>query len=96
VTWSPVTESLTGVPIDVVGYQLVVVSDEDAPPSPGFSRPTFSVRVPADTTSVTVPAELLEEGTGYVIEVLALEETGNQTIALASFETSPPETSDAG
>ncbi len=87
VSWSPVTESLDGAQLDVVAYQLIVVKDADGPPSAGFFLPTFSVHVPGDTTTVTVPAEFLAAGTAYRIEVLALEETGNQTISQVAIDT---------
>lgn len=89
VAWSSVAASLEGAPLDVVGYQLIVVKEADGPPTAGSFLPTFSVHVPADTTSVTVPAEFLEAGSSYEIEVLALEGSGNQTISLTTFETTP-------
>jgi hypothetical protein len=47
----------------------------------------FSVDLPASTTSVTVPAEFLEPGTQYKVEVLAIEASGNQTITEVEFMT---------
>jgi hypothetical protein len=43
------------------------------------------VHVPADRTSLNVPAEFWEPNTLYEIEILALEESGNQTIGLGFF-----------
>lgn len=48
----------------------------------------FSITFPADVTSVTVPSEFIEAGTKYKGEVLAIEESGNQTIAGFQFMTS--------
>jgi hypothetical protein len=43
--------------------------------------------VPATTTSMSVPAEFLKPGTTYAWEVLAQEESGNQTLSSGTFET---------
>ena len=49
---------------------------------------TFDVIMSADLgTTLTVPAELLEPGTEYEFEVLAIAENGNQTITETCFVT---------
>jgi hypothetical protein len=48
---------------------------------------TFQVDLPATATSVTIPPEFLEANTGYKVEVLAIEASGNQTITEVSFQT---------
>jgi hypothetical protein len=45
------------------------------------------VHVRPEITALEVPATFLEAGTLYEIEVLALEESGNQTITAIFFET---------
>ena len=47
----------------------------------------MSFYVPATVTSVTVPDGILEQGTEYEWEVLAIEESGNQTLSSSEFET---------
>jgi hypothetical protein len=47
----------------------------------------LSADLPPTSTSLTVPADFLEPGTEYMVEVLAIERSGNQTIAISSFET---------
>jgi len=71
ISWDPVTTRPLGFPpgpIDIIGYQVILDS--------------FQVTLPADATSVTVPAEFVEslEPGVYGFEVLAIEEGGNQTI----------------
>ncbi len=84
VAWNPVTTSLGGQPINIIGYQLTVEKHNyDAPHS--FSRPALDVHVGPHLTSVTMPAALLDPASVYEIEVLAIEESGNQTIGGASF-----------
>ncbi len=73
ISWEPVTTDIDGEPITIVGYQVIV---ED-----------FSVYLPATATSVTVPAEFMHSGTAYEYEVLAIEESGNQTLSSAAFAT---------
>jgi hypothetical protein len=76
ITWQPVTgpaEILPGRNIDITGYQVIVGS--------------FQFTVPASATGVTVPAEYyqsLPPGT-HDFEVLAIDESGNQTITEGFF-----------
>ena len=86
VTWKPVTESIFGEPVEIVGYEVIVEKPVDAPP-PGFSKHALSVHVSGLTTSLTLPPEFFEAATEYDLEVLALEVGGNQTITSSSFVT---------
>jgi hypothetical protein len=65
---------------EIVAYQVIVTNDED-------SRFRYDVRVPAGVTSLAVPEEFFEEDTEYELEVLAVEESGNQTISIVFFTT---------
>jgi hypothetical protein len=47
----------------------------------------FRVYLPATATSVKIPAAFMENGASYDFEVLAIEESGNQTSSSAAFET---------
>lgn len=86
VDWLPVTATVTGGPVDITGYQVIVTKvDHDDPH--GFSRPIYDVHVPAALDSLTVPAEFLQPSTVYELEVLALEDSGNQTISVGYFLT---------
>lgn len=87
VSWNPVEESLTGGRLTIEGYQVIVAKDVDLKPSESFFKSEMSVFLPASTTSLTVPSEFLEPRTAYGIEVLAIESSGNQTIAQRTFET---------
>jgi len=78
VTWNEVTETIDGDPIDIAAYEVIVEGDELK----------IDVLMPADAgTTLTVPAEALEPGTEYDVEVLALAENGNQTITESCFVT---------
>jgi hypothetical protein len=86
VRWSPVTHSLSGTPVTIAAYQVIV--EKDAPPHPNaFAHIALSVHLPPSITSVTVPREFLEPGTSYKLEVFAIEESGNQTLSSITFET---------
>jgi hypothetical protein len=47
----------------------------------------LSMYLPASVTEMTVPAAILEPGSAYKWEVLAIEESGNQTLTEGTFTT---------
>ena len=78
VEWNDVTATIDGDPIDVEAYEVIVEHDDLI----------FDVVMSADAgTSLTIPMELLEPGTEYDFEVLAIAENGNQTITETCFVT---------
>ncbi len=84
--WNPVTQSIDGQPVTIIRYQLIVQKDD--PPHPhAIGKLGLSIYVPASVTSITVPPEMLEAGTLYKWEVLAIEESGNQTLSSSEFTT---------
>lgn len=87
VSWQPVTTALDGDPVQIVGYQVIVEIDR-APEFPdGFAQSAFSIYLPATATQVKVPTGFMRGDTDYEYEVLAIEVSGNQTIASAEFST---------
>ena len=84
--WDQVTETTTGAPVTISGYEVIITKEVQDDPH-GFSRPTYDVHVPAAQNALGVPAEFLEPGTVYELEVLALERSGNQTISVGFFKT---------
>lgn len=85
INWLPVTSTLDPakgacaeppVPVAIDSYHVIVENDH-----------TFTIDLPGDATSVTVPPEFLEPGTAYKVEVLAIAENGNQTITESEFST---------
>lgn len=86
VRWEPVTRTLFDDPVTITGYEVIITKNVKDDPN-GFSRPTFDVHVSPAQTSLTVPVEFLEPHTVYELEVLALEESGNQTITAGFFKT---------
>jgi len=73
----PPVSSLTGLPINIVGYQVIVErADND---QLGAATRIFDVKLPV-VTNVTVPPQFLESGKQYKFEVLAIEAGGNQSI----------------
>ena len=91
VAWEGVTQTYDGsTAIDVVGYQVIVEKVESQPEYPqGFARSVFSIYLPASARDLRVPPEFLEPSTLYSYEVLAIEVSGNQTLASARFSTGP-------
>lgn len=86
VSWAPVTTTLTGGPVDIISYQLIIEKVE--PPHPHMiGKRGLSMYLPATTTSMTISAGFLEPGTDYAWEVLAIEESGNQALMSGEFST---------
>lgn len=84
IAWEPVTMTIKGSnEIDVVGYRVIVVNED--------TDREFMAEVPAlgAGNQVTVPPEFLEADTEYGFEILAIEESGNQTITEGCFVTQP-------
>jgi hypothetical protein len=77
IAWEPVMTSHTGLPLDMAGYEVIVENDDV----------NFDVKFPANINQLTVPDGLLEPGTEYIFEVLAVAEGGNQTITEGCFKT---------
>ncbi|MCI0712872.1 MAG: hypothetical protein L0154_22135 [Chloroflexi bacterium] len=86
VEWEPVTETINGDPVEILGYEVIVTAD-DYVALHGFNQPIFDVHLPADRTSLSISPEFLDPGTLYEIEILSLEASGNQTISLGFFTT---------
>lgn len=84
VEWQPVTTSQDGRPVVIRAYQIWV-NKENHQDENGFSRPNFDVHVDGETTSFVVPAAFFDPASIYEIEVVAIEESGNQTVGGASF-----------
>lgn len=74
VRWNPVTEPAG---IDIVRYQVLVVDEQDP-------VHTLSLFLPASARSIAIPREFLTRG-DYKTEVLAIEESGNQTLTEVAF-----------
>ncbi|MDH3189918.1 MAG: hypothetical protein OEM39_04660 [Acidimicrobiia bacterium] len=86
VEWDQVTTTITGEPLDVTGYQIIITKVDHDDPN-GWSRPVYDVHIGPGATSLSVPGDFLESGTVYELEILALEVSGNQTITVGFFKT---------
>jgi hypothetical protein len=84
--WSGTGKALDGSDIKLVSYQLIVEKEEDPHPNM-IGKRGLSMHLPASVTEMTVPAALLEAGAAYKWEVLAIEESGNQTLTEGAFKT---------
>ena len=84
IEWEQVTHSILTAnpdlgPVHIVGYHVIVVEGG------GEALPQLDIDVPATETRVTIPEEYLKPATFYDFEVLATEESGNQTISEGFF-----------
>lgn len=80
VSWLPVPDPPGS---EITAYQVIVTQILDVLP-----KREFSVNVPADVNSVTVPSEFMASDAEYEFEVLAIEAGGNQTLSSSGFVTS--------
>jgi hypothetical protein len=84
--WRPVTQTITGEPVRIIAYQLIV--EKDAKPHRHMiGKLGLSIYLPRTVTSVAIPNGFLEPRTAYDWEVLAIERSGNQTLSSGSFRT---------
>jgi hypothetical protein len=83
IDWEPVANPFPGTAsaVSIVGYQVIV---EQVKPQP---LRVFSVNLPPTVTEVTVSPEFLRPNAEYLVEVLAIEASGNQTISESEFKT---------
>lgn len=84
VEWEPVAAP-NGSPI--IGYQVLVVLGETG--LSALPKITLDVMMPPTATSLAVPPGFLRRDTLYEWEVLAIEESGNQTLSSSFFQTVP-------
>jgi hypothetical protein len=84
--WMPVSKTITGEPVKIIAYQLII--EKDVEPHPHMiGKLGLSMYLPRTVTSIAVPDGFLEPRTAYNWEVLAIERSGNQTLSSGSFET---------
>jgi len=88
IAWDEVTEEFDpdgecndSAELEIVSYQVIVIREDEEP------ELEFTVTLPPDVTSITVPSEFLLPGTEYKFEILAKEASGNQTLVESSFTT---------
>jgi len=84
VAWEPVTETIAGEPVRVSGYEVIITKEDHEDPN-GLSRPVYDVHVGPDATSLGVPPEFFVPDEVYELEVIVIEQSGNQTIGLGFF-----------
>ena len=88
VSWSPVNKTIDGSDANIIAYQLIIEKDVEDPELHMIGTFGLSMYLPPDVNEITIPEEFLEPGTDYAWEVLAIEESGNQTLNSSSFSTS--------
>jgi hypothetical protein len=86
VSWSPIDKTIEGSDVDIISYQLIIEKDEIPHPNM-IGKRGLSMYLPASVTQITIPKEFLEPGTDYKWEVLAIEESGNQSLMSSQFST---------
>lgn len=87
VSWGAVTKTITGSNVKIISYQLII--EEDANPHPHMiGKPnSLSMYLPPSVTTISIDKSFLKPNTNYKWEVLAIEESGNQTLSSSEFST---------
>jgi hypothetical protein len=83
IRWDPVEMShsrigITDEPIEIVKYQVVLEGEDE--------ELVFSFDLPPDVTEIEIPAGFVASGEVFEVEVIAREESGNQTAFESCFE----------
>ena len=84
--WRPVSRTLTGEPVRIIAYQLIIEKDVE-PHRHMIGKLGLSMYLPRSVTSIDIPNGFLQRHTAYKWEVLAIERSGNQTLSSGSFRT---------
>jgi hypothetical protein len=84
--WAPVSKTITGKPVRIIAYQLIIEKDVE-PHRHMIGKFGLSMYLPPSVSSIDVPDGFLEPATAYNWEVLAIERSGNQTLSSGSFKT---------
>ncbi len=84
--WKPVSKTITGEPVTIIAYQLIIERDVE-PHRHMIGKLGLSIYLPRTVTSIAVPDGFLQPRTAYKWEVLAIERSGNQTLSSGSFRT---------
>ena len=80
--WRAVTPPIGS---SIIGYQVLVVQPDTG--LAALPTITLDIMMPPTATSLSVPPGFLQPGTEYEWEVLAIEESGNQTLSSSFFTT---------
>ncbi|MEO6463873.1 MAG: hypothetical protein ABIP29_12440 [Candidatus Eisenbacteria bacterium] len=84
--WGGVSTTITGMPVNIIGYQLIVEKDVEVHPH-RIGKLGLSMYLPPTVTAMPISRDFFEPGTAYKWEVLAIEESGNQTLSSGEFRT---------
>jgi hypothetical protein len=86
VSWEPSNKALDGSPVQIISYQLIIEKEEDPHPRM-IGKRGLSMYLPPSVTEITIPAAFFEPDAAYEWEVLAIEDSGNQTLQSSAFRT---------
>jgi hypothetical protein len=86
VDWEPVEKTIDGDDVNIISYQLIIEKDELPHPNM-IGKQGLSMYLPATVTEISIPNEFFEPETDYKWEVLAIEESGNQSLMSSQFST---------
>ena len=65
--------------LEIVGYEVIVETEVDG------EEKEYKIDLPGNATSVSVPPEFIALSNEFEYEVIAIEDSGNQTISEDDF-----------
>ncbi len=86
-SWGAVTQTITGKPVKIIAYELIIEKVGDPDPNMIGKPNSLSMHVRPSVNEITISAAFFEAGSPYAWEILAVEESGNQTLASGKFST---------
>ncbi len=84
--WLGNSKALDGSDVKITMYQLIVEKDEK-PHRRIIGKRGLSMYLPSSVTSIEIPKVFFEPRTSYFWEVLAIADSGNQTLKSGAFKT---------
>jgi hypothetical protein len=86
VSWKGRGKAIDGTDVNIIAYQLIIEKDEE-PHARMIGKKGLQMYLPVTTQSIDIPAAFFEPDTEYKWEVLAIENSGNQTLQSGAFKT---------
>ena len=85
-SWEPSNKALDGSSVQIISYQVIIEMEVESHPHM-IGKRGLSMYLPPSVTQITIPAGFFEPDSEYEWEVLAIEDSGNQTLQASVFRT---------
>ena len=86
VKWQGTDKAIDGSKVNIIAYQLIIEKDEEPHPRM-IGKRGLSMYLPATVNEIEISKMFFEPATSYLWEVLAIADSGNQTLQSGAFKT---------